>query len=104
MRWYSLMVMLGVGMAVIIGRLFWLTVVRGNEAVLRAEGNRVEWVKLPSPRGIIYDRNGEALVRNGPGEAADEIRREYIYGEAMAHILGYVGKSDQVIDVTRMNP
>lgn len=96
MRWSSLMVMLGVGMAVITGRLFWLTVVGGDEAVLRAEGNRVEWVKLPAPRGIIYDRNGEALVRNGPGEAANEIRREYIYGEAMAHILGYAGESDGV--------
>lgn len=96
MRWYSLAAILMAGMAVITGRLFWLTVVGGDEAVARAEGNRIELVTLPAPRGVIYDRNGEVLVRNAPGEEANEVRREYVYGEAMAHILGYAGESDRV--------
>jgi len=94
MRWYTLMGILVLGMVVITGRLFWLTVINGDEALARAEGNRIEWVELPAPRGIIYDRQGEALVRNIPGEKPNQVKREYVYGVAMAHILGYVGESD----------
>ncbi len=47
-------------------RLFDLQVIRGKEYKKIAEDNRLRIIKIPAPRGIIYDRNGNALVKNIP--------------------------------------
>lgn len=47
-------------------RLFDLQVIRGKEYKKIAEHNRLRIIKIPAPRGIIYDRNGNALVKNIP--------------------------------------
>ncbi|MCL4862503.1 MAG: penicillin-binding protein 2 [Caldilineaceae bacterium] len=52
---------------VMVGRLFQLQIVEGESYRTRADDNRFEEVEAPAPRGVIYDRNGAAiLARNRP--------------------------------------
>lgn len=43
-----------------------LQIINGEKYSKLAEQNRVKTIKIPSPRGIIYDRNGIPLVSNNP--------------------------------------
>lgn len=52
--------------AVLLGRAFWLDVVKGNYYAKRAESNNVRFWPQPALRGIIYDRNNKTLVENAP--------------------------------------
>lgn len=45
-------------------RLIVLQVIEGGQNRQRSEGNRIDFVKIPAPRGVIYDRNGRVLARN----------------------------------------
>jgi penicillin-binding protein 2 len=47
-------------------RLWYLQIIRGAEYSRIDERNRIRIVEIPSPRGIIYDRNGKPLVKNIP--------------------------------------
>lgn len=47
-------------------KLFQLQILEGNRYRQLSESNRLRIVKTPAPRGIIYDRNGKALVKNVP--------------------------------------
>lgn len=47
-------------------RLWEVQIVRGEEFRERAVQNRLRLEAIAAPRGIIYDRNGEPLVRNAP--------------------------------------
>lgn len=51
-------------MLFLIGRIAWLQIVMGSHYSLLSERNRIRTENLESKRGIIYDRSGEALVRN----------------------------------------
>lgn len=98
-------------------RLFTLQIVRASYYSQLSDANRIRTVLIPAPRGIIFDRNGNALVRNVPafstlkdgkvvwltqddalkrvtkGESViATVKREYIYKDIFAHVLGYVGQ------------
>jgi penicillin-binding protein 2 len=47
-------------------RLFYLQLVDGGRLATLATHNRTVLEALPAPRGVIYDRNGRALVTNVP--------------------------------------
>jgi penicillin-binding protein 2 len=47
-------------------RLFYLQIVNGGQFATLSEGNRTAVEAIPSARGLIYDRNGLALVKNVP--------------------------------------
>lgn len=47
-------------------RLLQLQILDGNKYKELSENNRLKIVKIPATRGIIYDRNGVALVKNIP--------------------------------------
>ena len=124
--------LLGFGFLVLLGRLFQLQVILGSENRQKAEGNRIRKIINPAPRGIVFDRNDQPLVRNVPlyrlqepdchpepgndcfkpisreealmieaeaGEALDRLRidvgRDYLYGSALAHVLGYLGEVNE---------
>jgi len=105
-------------------RLFWLTIIEGDKNRVLADGQRIRLVKIRAPRGEIFDRNGKLLTRNIPlfrkceteNEKCQEITREealdlevqgkesqiqidvgrdYLYGEATAHLLGYLGEASK---------
>ena len=48
----------------IIARLVSLQVVQGPEMRSLSEHNRIRLVRVPSARGVVYDRNGELLIDN----------------------------------------
>ena len=50
------------GMAVVLGRTFQLQVIDGDRWETRAISQHERRVKLPAPRGTIYDRDGRELV------------------------------------------
>ncbi len=47
-------------------KLWQLQVLDGDKYRVLSENNRLRIVKIPAPRGIIYDRNGTPLVKNIP--------------------------------------
>ena len=47
-------------------RLWQLQVLQGKEYGKISMGNMLRIIKIPAPRGIIYDRNGAPLVKNSP--------------------------------------
>lgn len=89
---------------ILVGRLFHLTVIHGSTNRILSEANRTREVVIPAPRGSIFDRNGEPLVRNIPlrfgGSLA--IGRYYPLGEKAAHLLGYTGEVNEE-EVKRLN-
>jgi len=46
----------------LIGRLWYLQVVRGPDNLAQAQSNRIRNVPLPAPRGLVLDRNDHVLV------------------------------------------
>ena len=51
----------------LIGRMFYLQIIKGSYYSRQAEGNRTRYTRILAPRGIIYDCNGEELANNQPG-------------------------------------
>ena len=52
---------------ILIGRMAYLQIYKGEYYDRQAEGNRTRYTTILAPRGIIYDCNGEELVNNKPG-------------------------------------
>jgi penicillin-binding protein 2 len=50
----------------LLGKLFWLQLVRGDEYRARAEDNYLKEVRIPADRGLILDRNHVVLVDQRP--------------------------------------
>jgi len=70
---------------------FSLQVVQGDSFVKKSENNRIISTPLFGARGILYDRNGVALIRNVGTTTHTEIaKREYAIFEGMAPLLGFV--------------
>lgn len=89
--WMRVMVFAVVGM--ILARIVFLQVVLGEQQVMVAEGNRLERVLVMADRGVIKDRDDRILARNIDKDG--EVVREYPYGEAVAHVIGYVGEAGE---------
>lgn len=60
-------VILALFMATLVGAFFRIQVLRSTTWQLRADANRIRQLPIPTPRGVIYDRNGEILADNVPG-------------------------------------
>lgn len=71
----------------LIGRLGYLQLIQGKQYKLVAEENRIRTVPAIAPRGIIYDRNGAALVTNRPSFGVSVIPREFINAEQVLPLL-----------------
>jgi penicillin-binding protein 2 len=56
-------------MATLAGAFFRIQVLRSSTWELRANANRIRQLPIPTPRGVIYDRNGRILADNVPGYA-----------------------------------
>jgi penicillin-binding protein 2 len=65
-----------VGFACLIGQLWYLQVLDGERLRELSEKNRVRIRPMAAPRGILFDRNGEALVDNRPSFTLSLIPRE----------------------------
>ncbi len=65
-RFVVFSVLLVVPFALLIGRLYFLQVVRGEHYASRSEANFVQFREIPAIRGMIFDRHGEVLASNRP--------------------------------------
>lgn len=54
---------------ILIGRMAYLQLLRGDYYTKQSDGNRLRQSKIIAPRGIIYDYKGQELVNNLPGYA-----------------------------------
>src|SRR3989338_9877959 len=105
----TLIILLFFGCFLLIARLFLITVIEGARYRKLASENRIREAKIEASRGIVYDRNGNPLVRNIPayvykegyrvltvpqnstsGLYRESVARDYVYGEVLGHALGYV--------------
>ena len=110
-------ILLVLAFAVLLVRLFYVQIVRGEYYAELSDSNRTRTELIQAPRGIIFDRANRPLTANkaafrvGSGDSAkyisedealkriangqevnDDIRREYLYKSAFAHVVGYVGQ------------
>ncbi|MDE2590525.1 MAG: hypothetical protein KGL95_12780, partial [Patescibacteria group bacterium] len=107
-------------------RLFFLQVINGQQYRLLSDTNRTRTEIIHAPRGIIFDRSGVSMVFNMPGYRETingktkfldqksaltllakgdknleiDSLREYPFGPAAAHVVGYIGQisSDELSD------
>lgn len=66
---------------ILIGRMFYLQIIKGSYYRGQAEGNRTHYTRILAPRGIIYDCNGEELANNKPGVMVSLVRQTGAYKE-----------------------
>lgn len=112
---------LGIFTFILIGKLVKLQIIEGKHNKLLSEGNRIAEITIPASRGVIFDRQGELLVRNVPlfrekiaeGKYKLITREEALINEVVnkktvkfdiisgraypqsleaAHIVGYIGE------------
>ncbi len=55
-----------IGLGVLLSRMVYLQVFNGEQMRQYAEENRIKRVKIPAPRGMVFDRHGKLLVDNRP--------------------------------------
>ncbi len=78
---------IGVGLL----KAFSLQVVQGQAFIEKSENNRIIATPLFGTRGILFDRNGVALIRNVGATTHTEIaKREYAPFDGMAPVVGFV--------------
>lgn len=84
-----------ISLAVVVAKIVYLQVIERGQHQLTSYTNHVELKRQAAPRGVVYDRNGVALVENLAVEG--KYLRRYPLKEAIAPIMGYlseVGESE----------
>lgn len=83
---------MGVFIAIIAIRLWYLQVVRGDIFREKSENNRLQTLFVPPPRGLIEDRHGKVLVSNRPAFnielVTEDTPDEKQSVRTLAHVLG----------------
>lgn len=84
---------------ILIARMAYLQLYRGDFYYRQAEGNRTRFTTILAPRGIIYDCNGEELVNNKPGFVVSLTRNagEKYSPELIAKLAVYLRMSEDDI-------
>ena len=75
-RVLALAVVTSVGFVAVLGQLWYLQVLEGGRMHELSEKNRIRIRPVAAPRGILFDRNGLALVDNRPAFTLSLIPRE----------------------------
>lgn len=82
-RGLALIVLIITGFLLILGQLWYLQVLEGDRLRTLSEKNRIRIRPAVAPRGILFDRNGLALVDNRPAFTLSLIPREMENREAV---------------------
>ncbi|MBU3698584.1 MAG: penicillin-binding protein 2 [Candidatus Kapabacteria bacterium] len=78
------------------GRLAWLQIIQGNKYRLKAEAQAIKQISTEPFRGMIFDRNGRAIVQNAPGFSITIT--PYEFTPSAARRLGYIlGVADSLL-------
>jgi penicillin-binding protein 2 len=62
----NVMIVIGLMALILVGRLFYLQVVKGNYHEKLSDQNSMRLQIVHAPRGLILDRNGVIIARNRP--------------------------------------
>lgn len=62
--WANMLVLAVAGFLLI--RLWYVQIYRGDYYRQVSENNRIQYIEIPAPRGIVYDRNGQVVLGNRP--------------------------------------
>lgn len=52
--------------ALLLFRLWYVQIYRGDYYRQISENNRIQYIEIPAPRGLVYDRNGRVVLGNRP--------------------------------------
>lgn len=104
MRGFLLPVVLGFAVLLLVGKLFSLQLIHGNEYRVLADSNRMRAQIIPAPRGIIFDRRGTPLVFNIPGfrqtiKDPSEKKPDKIVHLEKEKALQLIAKGDRTVSV-----
>ncbi len=78
------------GFAVIFAKILYLQIIERGQHELTSYENHVGIEREVALRGIVYDRDGVALVENSKGE--EGVKRNYALGSSIAPIMGYISE------------
>ncbi|MFH2019026.1 MAG: penicillin-binding transpeptidase domain-containing protein [bacterium] len=78
-------------LSVVTARLVYLQIFEKGQHTLISDSNHLERKREVAPRGIIFDRNGVALVKNIQVEKKG-YTREYLMEGDPGHLLGYIAE------------
>lgn len=87
-------------------RLWYLQVIKGSEYKKIDERNRIRVIDIAAPRGIIYDRNNNALVKNVLSFDVSMVREDLPKDtETLAELGSLVGlSSESIAKLARASP
>ncbi len=98
-RLHFILIVITCIIAVLIGRMAYLQLYRGDFYAGKADGNRTRHTTIRAPRGLIYDCNGEVLVNNKPGINVTLMRTGRKYNpQVLARLSTYLNMSMEEID------
>ena len=105
-RLAGLGVFAGSVIAVLVGRVWSMQFLSGDEYAQQAESNRTRTVTSVAPRGRILDRNGAELVTNRPSltvTTTSDVASDVIEVQLLANILGmpYMAARRKIQDSTQ---
>ena len=72
--------------AILLGRMMYLQLWRGEYYTKQSDGNRVRQSRIIAPRGLVYDKDGKELVNNLPGYAVVLQKQSDYKPETLEHI------------------
>lgn len=90
-RWLKLLVYFS--FLVLLAGVLRLNLIKGGYYREQARDNKITETLILADRGQIVDRKGRIVVRSQEVDGVK--RRQYLYGEAMGAITGYVGKANE---------
>ena len=65
-RFKFLYAVLFLGLGLLVSRLVFLQILKGDQMRQYSEENRIKRVKVAAPRGMVFDRNHQLLIDNRP--------------------------------------
>lgn len=65
-RYKYVLAVVGLFLLVVLGRLYYLQVIKGDFYRFFSTENSIKEIKIPAARGMIFDRRGQVLVENRP--------------------------------------
>lgn len=98
--YFSLVVLCLFGLLLL--RLWFLQLVKGDEFAQKSESNRIRIRDLPPWRGMIFDRRGEILVNNRPSYDAFVVLDDIGDPKELARLLGRILKLNPLDVLTRI--
>ena len=99
-------------MAIILARVAWLQIIKGDYYYNLAEGNRIRIARIEANRGIIYDSSNRPLVRNVanfllyfvPADLPENEQEKRSIIELLSQILGTLSPADIENILTAVKP